>query len=211
VALSFTGDGATALGDFHEGLNMAAVLKLPVILVVENNLYAYSTPNSGEFACETLEQRGPGYGVWAKTVDGTDVLAVREAVAFAVARARAGEGASLVESRALRLRGHSEADAHDYVPKAQLEDGRRVEPLARFEATLTAWGLLDAARLEAATARINASIDAALDRALALAPPDGSEAGWGRFSEEGHPSRGRGVAGVPGLAGSAFDHLRRRP
>ena len=210
VALSFTGDGATALGDFHEGLNMAAVLKAPVVLVVENNLYAYSTPNSGEFACATLADRGPGYGIWAVTVDGTDVLAVREAVAFAVERGRAGEGPSLVESRALRLRGHSEADAHDYVPKQELEAGRAIEPLARFEKSLRAWGLLDDAAHEALVARVTADLDAALDRATALPPPDGSEAGWGRFSEEGHPSRGRGVPGVPGLAASAFDHLARR-
>lgn len=210
VALSFTGDGATALGDFHEGLNMAAVLKLPVVLVVENNLYAYSTPNSGEFACEKLADRGPGYGIWATTVDGTDVLAVREAVAFAVARGRAGEGASLVESRALRLRGHSEADAHEYVPKAELEAGRAQEPLARFEVTLRAWGLLDDASQAALVETITATLDAALERALALSPPDGSEAGWGRFSEEGHPSRGQGVPGIPGLAASAFDHLRGR-
>jgi pyruvate dehydrogenase E1 component alpha subunit len=143
-------------------------------------------------------------------VEGSAVLAVRVGVAAAVARARAGDGASLVESRALRLRGHSEADAHDYVPKAELEAGRATEPLARFDASLRAWGLLDEPGHEALVGRITAALDAALDRALALPPPDGSEAGWGRYSEEGHPSRGRGIPGVPGLAASAFDHLARK-
>lgn len=210
VALSFTGDGATALGDFHEGLNMAAVMKLPVILVVENNLWAYSTPNSGEFACASLAERGPGYGIPAVTVDGTDVLAVREAVQEAVLRARAGQGPSLVEARALRLRGHSEADAHDYVPKDEMEAGRRTDPVARLDASLRAWGMLDDAAHARLVAGLEADLDAALERTMALPPPDESEAGWGRWSEEGHPSRGKGVPGVPGLAAAAFDHLRGR-
>ena len=200
VALSFTGDGATALGDFHEGLNMAAVLKLPVILVVENNLYAYSTVNAGEFACETLAARGPGYGIPAETVDGTDVLAMYLATRRAVDHARAGRGPSLIEGRALRLRGHSEADAHDYVPKDVLAEGRIREPLARFEKSLLQWGLLDEASLHDMSARVDARLDAALERASALDPPDPADVAWGRWSEEGHPSRGRGVAGTPGLA-----------
>lgn len=208
VALSFTGDGATALGDFHEGLNMAAVLKLPVILVVENNLYAYSTPNEREFACAELAARGPGYGIPAETVDGTDVLAMYLATRRAVAHARAGFGASLIEGRALRLRGHSEADSHDYVPKEQLAEGRRVEPLARLEKSLLAWELADERALAAIAARAEARLEEALERALALEPPAPDDAGWGRWSEEGHPSRGRGIAAIPGLAGRPVRPLR---
>jgi TPP-dependent pyruvate/acetoin dehydrogenase alpha subunit len=204
VAVSYTGDGATALGDFHEGLNMAAVLRLPVILVVENNLYAYSTPNDGEFACATLAERGPGYGIAAETVDGTDVLATYLAMTRAVARARRGEGPTLLEARALRLRGHSEADAHEYVPKEQLEEGRRTEPLARFERFLREEGALDDARLESLKQRVQAEVEDALAAASALPAPEGADVAWGVHSEEGHPSRGRGVAGVPGLAGRAF-------
>jgi TPP-dependent pyruvate/acetoin dehydrogenase alpha subunit len=200
VALNFTGDGATALGDFHEGLNLASVLKLPVILVVENNLYAYSTKNSREFACAELSARGPAYAMPATTLDGTDVLAVRAAVLAAVAHARSGAGPSLVEARALRLRGHSEADSHDYVPKSELEEGRRKDPLGRFEKSLRQWGVLDDATFEGLHARVTARLDASLERARALPPPDGSEASWGRWSEEGHPSRGRAVPGTPGLA-----------
>ena len=202
VALSYTGDGATALGDFHEGLNMAAVLKLPVVLVVENNLYAYSTVNSKEFACETLAARGPGYGIPAETVDGTDVLAMFLATRRAVEHARAGGGPSLIEGRALRLRGHSEADAHDYVPKEQLADGRIREPLARLEKSLLHWGIVTDAGVKELSDRVDARLDAALERASALAQPEAGDGGWGRWSEEGHPSRGRGVAGTPGLAGT---------
>ncbi len=211
VCLSFTGDGATALGDFHEGLNMAAVLKLPVILVVENNLYAYSTPNEGEFACGELAARGPGYGIPAETVDGTDVIAMYLAVRRAVAHARAGNGPSLIEGRALRLRGHSEADAHEYVPKSVLEDGRRREPLARMRATLLARGILDETRDAAIATRAEAALDAALARATALEPPAADTASWGRWSEEGHPSRGRDVPGVPGLAGQPVRAHRKAP
>lgn len=200
VCLSYTGDGATALGDFHEGLNMAAVMKLPVILIVENNLYAYSTPNAKEFACAELKERGPGYGIPAETVDGTDVLAMYMATRRAVAHARAGRGASLIEGRALRLRGHSEADAHDYVPKEQLAQGRKTEPLARFEKSLLHWGVLTESSLQEIAARADAVLEAALERASALPQPDASGAGWGRWSEEGHPSRGRDVAGPPGVA-----------
>jgi TPP-dependent pyruvate/acetoin dehydrogenase alpha subunit len=204
VAVSYIGDGATALGDFHEGLNFAAVLKLPVIVVVENNLWAYSTPNSGEFACATLADRGPGYGVAAELVDGTDVLAVHAAMARAVTRARRGGGPTLLEARAMRLRGHSEADDHAYVPREDLLEGRRKDPLARFELALRRDDVLDDARLGALRAAAEAELETTLKEALALPPPDPSEASWGRWSEEGHPSRGKGVPGVPGLAAHAF-------
>ena len=204
VALSFTGDGATALGDFHEGYNMAAVLKLPVVLVVENNLYAYSTPNEGEFACGDLAARGAGYGTPAVTVDGTDLLAVREAVLAAGTRARAGGGPSRVEARALRLRGHSEADDHAYVPAAVLAEGRRLDPVARLVSSFIAWGVVAEADVQRLREDADERLEKALEHASALAPPDASDGDYGRWSEEGHPSRGRGVPGVPGLAGAAF-------
>ena len=203
VALNFTGDGATALGDFHEGLNFAAVLKLPVILVVENNLYAYSTPNHREFACAELALRGPGYGIPAETVDGTDVLAVHGAVSRAVAHARAGRGPSLVEAKALRLRGHSEADDNSYTPAAQLEQGRRKDPLLRLEKYMRRLGLLDDATVSDIRQRCAGELEDALARVETLPDPDPADASWGRFSEEGHPTRGRGVHGTPGLAGAA--------
>lgn len=200
ACVSYVGDGATALGDVHEGYNMAAVLKLPVVLVVENNLYAFSTPNEGEFACETLAARGPGYGTPAETVDGTDVLAVHAAMRRAVDRAHRGGGPTLLEARALRLRGHSEADDQAYVPAEVLAEGRRRDPLSRFERWLVERGLLDEAGLEVAWERAAAELEPALADALALPLPDPADAAWGVWSEDGHPSRGRGVPGTPGRA-----------
>jgi TPP-dependent pyruvate/acetoin dehydrogenase alpha subunit len=178
------------------------------VLVVENNLYAYSTPNAGEFACKTLAERGPGYGTPAECVDGTDVLAVHDAVKRAVARARTGAGPSLVEARALRLRGHSEADDHAYVPREALEEGRRKDPLARFELMLREQGLLDDAAIAAAREEAERALEGALEAALALPAPDPSSLAWGRWSEEGHPTRGKDVPGRPGLAGDAFPESR---
>ena len=201
VAVNYVGDGATALGDFHEGYNMAAVLKLPFVLVVENNLFAFSTPNSGEFACETLAARGPGYGTPAVTVDGTDVLEVIEAMREAVERARRGEGPTLIEARAMRLRGHSEADAHDYVPEEMLVEGRRKDPLARLERWLLETGQATREELDAAWERAARQVESSLEAALALPAPPAEDASWGRWSEEGHPTRGRGVPGDPKAAG----------
>lgn len=202
VAVNYIGDGATALGDFHEGYNFAAVLKLPLVLVVENNLYAFSTPNEGEFACETLAARGPGYGTPAVTVDGTDVFAVHAAMSEAVERAREGGGPTLIEARAMRLRGHSEADAHDYVPAEMLEEGRRKDPLARYELWLESSGTAKRAELDATWAACAERVESSLAEALELPAPAGEDAAWGRWSEEGHPTRGRGIAGEVGGAGS---------
>ncbi len=201
VAVNYIGDGATALGDFHEGYNFAAVLKLPLVLVVENNFFAFSTPNSGEFACDSLAERGAGYGTPAVTVDGTDVLAVHAVMSEAVERAREGGGPTLIEARAMRLRGHSEADAHAYVPREMLEEGRRKDPLARFELFLERGGHASKDELVAGWAARASEVEEALSTALDLPPPEAADASWGRWSEEGHPTRGRDVAGDPLAAG----------
>ena len=107
VSLTYIGDGGTSTGDFHEGLNLAAVLDLPLILIVENNGYAYSTPTNRQFAVASLSERGPAYGVASESVDGTDVLAVYEATRRAVERGRKGGGPTLLECRAFRRRGHA--------------------------------------------------------------------------------------------------------
>src|SRR6185436_13893084 len=98
VALNFIGEGGTSTGDFHEGLNMAAVWKLPLILVIENNRYAFSTPASAQYAAKRLSDRGVGSGVAAETVDGNDPDAMAAAFARAVGRARAGQGPTLLEA-----------------------------------------------------------------------------------------------------------------
>jgi pyruvate dehydrogenase E1 component alpha subunit/2-oxoisovalerate dehydrogenase E1 component alpha subunit len=115
VGVACIGDGASSTGAFHEALNQAAVEKLPLVLLLADNQYAYSTPNSRQFACRSLVDRAAGYGVQGDTVDGTDLSACLEVVGGAVSRARAGQGPQLVVARLLRLCGHGEHDVADYV------------------------------------------------------------------------------------------------
>ena len=115
VGVASIGDGATSTGAFHEALNQAAVEKLPLVLIVANNQYAYSTPTSRQFACKSLLDRAAGYGVEGHGVDGTDLSACLEVVGGAIARARDGHGAQLVVAQLLRLCGHGEHDAAEYV------------------------------------------------------------------------------------------------
>ncbi len=115
VGVASVGDGATSTGAFHEALNQAAIEKLPLVLVVANNHYAYSTPISRQFACHDLADKAIGYGVEADSVDGTDLKACLETVGRAVSRARAGHGPQLVVAELLRLCGHGEHDPADYV------------------------------------------------------------------------------------------------
>ena len=117
VGATCIGDGATSTGAFHEGLNMAAVEKLPLVLVVANNQFAYSTPTDRQFACESLVDKAVGYGVAGHEVDGTSLLHSMEVVSTAVNAARAGEGPQLVVANLLRLTGHGEHDDAAYVPE----------------------------------------------------------------------------------------------
>lgn len=116
VGATSVGDGATSTGAFHEGLNMAAVEKLPMVVVVANNQFAYSTPNHRQFACVDLVERAVGYGIGGFTVDGTDLLACSSVVGEAVRRAREGGGPQMVVAHLLRLSGHGEHDDGSYVP-----------------------------------------------------------------------------------------------
>jgi 2-oxoisovalerate dehydrogenase E1 component len=173
VALNFIGDGGTSTGDFHEGLNMAAVWKLPLVLVVENNRYAFSTPTSLQYACRQLSDRGPGYGIAAETVDGNDPDAVAEALVRAVGRARAGEGPSLLEAMQGRMRGHSEGDdSLKVVPAEELAAYRAADPVPSYRRRLEADGVLDAATRERLDARVAELVERAIDCALAAPPPD---------------------------------------
>ncbi len=116
VGATSVGDGATSTGAFHEGLNMAAVEKLPMVVVVANNQFAYSTPNHRQFACADLVERAAGYGIGGFSVDGTDLIACASVVGEAVRRARAGGGPQMVVAQLLRLGGHGEHDDGSYVP-----------------------------------------------------------------------------------------------
>ena len=173
VALNFIGDGGTSTGDFHEGLNMAAVWKLPLILVVENNRYAFSTPTRDQFACEKLSDRALGYGMAGETVDGNDPQAVSEAMARAVARARAGEGPTLIEAMLGRMRGHSEGDdSLKVVPEDELKVYLSEDPVPSFARRLFEEGVLTPEYQDRLEDRISELVEGALQKALDCPEPD---------------------------------------
>jgi 2-oxoisovalerate dehydrogenase E1 component len=172
VAASFTGEGATSEGDFHEALNLAAVWKLPVIFVVENNQYGLSTPVSEQYACETIADRAVGYGMAGETVDGNDVLAVIAAVRRAAERGRAGDGPTLLEFETFRMRGHEEASGVAYVPPHLFEEWAKKDPILRFEERLLADGTLTKATSDAVRKEFKALIDRVVDEALESPEPD---------------------------------------
>jgi 2-oxoisovalerate dehydrogenase E1 component len=171
VAAAFTGDGATSEGDFHEALNLAAVWKLPVIFVVENNQYGLSTPVQEQYACRDLADRGVGYGMPGRVVDGNDLLAVLAEVGTAAERARSGEGPTLLEFKTFRMRGHEEASGIEYVPEALRLEWAARDPIARYERLLIEGGVLDDAEREAIRAAYRLRIDALVEDALAAPRP----------------------------------------
>ncbi|MEM7048589.1 MAG: dehydrogenase E1 component subunit alpha/beta [Acidobacteriota bacterium] len=172
VAINFIGDGGTSTGDFHEGLNMAAVWKLPLILVVENNRYAFSTPTRLQYACERLSDRGVGYGVAAESVDGNDPDAMAAAFEGAIARARGGEGPTLIEAMLGRMRGHSEGDdSLKVVPPDELETYLAADPVPTYGKRLAADGVLDEATWQRLDDAIGALVEDSLGRALEAEPP----------------------------------------
>lgn len=176
VAASFTGDGATSEGDFHEALNLAAVWKLPVIFVIENNQYGLSTPTREQYACKRLSDRAVGYGMRGETVDGNDILAVFEAVSAAASRARAGEGPTLLEFETFRMRGHEEASGTAYVPSKLFEEWSKKDPLARFETVLRARGVMSTFEIETLRETLKAEVDRVADEALDSPEPTSTRA-----------------------------------
>src|SRR6185503_6810458 len=171
VAATFTGDGSTSEGDFHEAVNLAAVWKLPVLFVVENNQYGLSTPVREQYVCENIADKASGYGIAGRIVDGNDLLAVLAAVEEAAARARAGDGPTLLEFKTFRMRGHEEASGTAYVPKALMEEWAKKDPVARYEAFLEDAGVLPPAAREALRKEIKARLDVLVDEALAVPDP----------------------------------------
>src|SRR5436190_17074491 len=138
VGLVFVGDGATSTGAFHEGINFAAVQRCPLVVIVENNRYAYSTPTSAQCAAERLADKAASYGIPGARADGNDVLAAYQVTRDAVERARRGEGTSLIELMTYRRKGHAEHDNQSYVPDGEIERwARENDPLDRYAQRLT--------------------------------------------------------------------------
>ena len=186
AALTYIGDGGTSTGYFHEGLNFAAALKLPLILIVEDNGYAYSTPVDQQYVVTSIAERGPAYGVASESVDGTDVLAVYAATRRAVERGRRGEGPTLLECRAFRMHGHAQHDDMRYVPKALLAAWEKRDPIDRFEAFLVEEGIAKREELGAVAAAIKPRLDADASQALDSPLPAPEETLRGVYHEPGY-------------------------
>jgi pyruvate dehydrogenase E1 component alpha subunit/2-oxoisovalerate dehydrogenase E1 component alpha subunit len=162
VGLVYVGDGAMSTGAFHEGINFAAVQRLPLVVIAENNGYAYSTPLHRQTAVAQLVEQAAGYGVRGDQADGNDVLAVYEVTRAAVDRARNGEGVTLIELLTYRRKGHAEHDNQSYVNREELEAWAAKDPVDRYVRRLTETGWAGARELEDIDARISAEIDAAV-------------------------------------------------
>jgi pyruvate dehydrogenase E1 component alpha subunit len=171
VVACFMGDGAVNEGAFHEGVNMGAIWSLPVIYVIENNLYSASTPIFEMVRLKKLSDRAAGYGIPGVTIDGNDVLAVHEATQAAIARARRGEGPTLLECMTYRITGHSRRDPCNYQPEGERKSALENEPIRRFHTYLLAQGLASEAELAKADDDNDTEIEAAVKSAMAAPDP----------------------------------------
>jgi TPP-dependent pyruvate/acetoin dehydrogenase alpha subunit len=184
VGLVYVGDGATSTGAFHEGINFAAVQRCPLVVIVENNGYAYSTPVHRQTAAAELKDKAPGYGIPGERADGNEVLAVYDVTRRAVDRARRGEGASLIELVTYRRKGHAEHDNQSYVPAGEIERwARENDPLTRYVERLTGAERITPAELEEIDARVVREIDLATDEAERSPGPDSEDALVGIYAD----------------------------
>jgi pyruvate dehydrogenase E1 component alpha subunit/2-oxoisovalerate dehydrogenase E1 component alpha subunit len=178
VGATCIGDGGTSTGAFHEGLNMAAVEGLPLVIGVANNQYAYSTPNNRQFACKKLVDRAVGYGVEGYEVDGRDLLACLQVFEHAVKRARAGNGPQMIVGSLLRLSGHGEHDDASYIPESvkNSDEGRDCLPLAEQYALQNGW--LTTTELDAMREQYQKEVDKALAQTSREPLPDPYKESW---------------------------------
>ncbi len=180
VGLVYIGDGATSTGTFHEGLNFAAVQRVPLVVIGEYNGWAYSTPPQKQFAVKDLADKAKGYGIPAVTVDGNDVLAVYDATKFAVERARRGNGVHFIEVKTYRRKGHAEHDDQHYVPQHELESwARENDPVDRYVKQLLHHGWAEEQDLKDIDDRVRGEVDEATDACVEepLPPPDSALGG----------------------------------
>ena len=165
VALCFFGDGASSQGVVHESLNYAAVFKLPVVFVINNNGYAISTPYKEQTAVPDLSLRAAGYGIPGKTIDGNKIVDVYQAAKEAVDQARTGEGPSLIECKTMRMSGHGTHDTATYIPKETTEAWKKRDPLIWFKNYLSEKGMLTDAEDQKMQKKIDQEIEEAVDYA----------------------------------------------
>jgi pyruvate dehydrogenase E1 component alpha subunit len=180
----FFGDGATSRGDWHEGINLAAVQKAPLVLICNNNQYAYSTPLGKQMACANVADRAPGYGIPAEIVDGNDVFAVHDAAYRAAEHARAGLGPYLIECKTFRMTGHSAHDPADYVPAHLFEEWAKKDPILRLRKLMIDKKWADGEELDKAHSTICAEVDEAVEWAEKSPYPDAATLLDGVYEEE---------------------------
>ena len=184
VGLVYVGDGATSTGAFHEGINFAAVQRLPLVVIIENNGYAYSTPTHKQTAAKQFVDKAIGYGVYGEQVDGNDVLAVYDCTKRAVDRARRGEGVSLLEFMTFRRKGHAEHDNQSYVKPGEIEAwAADNDPIDRFVRVLLDRERVPPSALEEIDARVHREVDAATDVAEASPFPQPLDALVGVYAD----------------------------
>lgn len=175
VVMTYIGDGGSSTGECHEALNYAAVMKAPLVLFIENNQWAYSTPTRMQTACTEFVDRAVGYGVHGESVDGNDVLAVYEITRRSVERARAGLGTTIIEAHTMRMQGHAAHDDHKYVPRELLAEWAMKDPIDRYVSWLLERRLLTAAEIDGMEAELLRYLDDEVEAARNSPPP---ESGW---------------------------------
>ena len=170
IAVAFVGDGGTSEGDFHESLNLAAVWKLPIIFIIENNGYGLSTPTKEQYACKQLSDRGIGYGIESKTIDGNNLLEVYTTIKESAALCRKNKGPILIEAMTFRIRGHEEASGIDYIPKNLISKWKGKDPILNFEKYLIDNKVISKSEIASIKAKINKSFSSSLEYALKASP-----------------------------------------
>ena len=187
VGLVYYGDGASSTGAWHEGLNFAAVQRCPMVLMVEANRWAFSTPTSKQTRVQSFIEKGPGYGIPAVAVDGTDVLAVFEATRTAVEAARAGEGVHLIEMQYYRRKGHAQHDPQDYVDPEEIRAWEARDPITSFQTRVLESGWATSEEVEAIRTRVEDEIRQAADEAISEDLPEGADALLDVYTDSGAP------------------------
>jgi TPP-dependent pyruvate/acetoin dehydrogenase alpha subunit len=186
VAMTWIGDGGTSTGAFHEGLNLAAVQKAPLVVIVENNQWAYSTPVSRQVPLRDLADRAKAYGITSQIVDGNDLPAMLRVSREAVAQARGGHGPVLIEAKTMRMSGHAQHDPAPYVPKEMFEYWKARDPLNAFAKYLSENKLWDAETQRSIDGRIDQELNSELAAAEASPFPAPESAAQGVYCEGCH-------------------------
>ena len=187
VGMAFIGDGASSTGAFYEGMNFATVQRLPLVVILENNGYAYSTPTAKQSAVRTLADKAHAFGCASETVDGNDVLATYAAARRAVERARAGEGVTLIEVKTFRMKGHAEHDNQSYVPQSLIEEWSAKDPRRAIRESARRRRHRRRPPISKRSSRASKrEVDAATDEAERSPMPKPEEAALGLFAGDGY-------------------------